>query len=125
MSMKVTGLVLWVQDNTLSVKFYKRLGFEVSESDERHSTVGLNDFVINLVSMRDEDEFNRDSLSSDKGRGAYLYIRVDDVDGEYELLNKNGVKAHTEPRDWGWGNREFVVKDPDGYKIVFWQPVRG
>lgn len=24
------------------------------------------------------------------------------------------------PRDWPWGNREFVLKDPDGYKLVFW-----
>jgi uncharacterized glyoxalase superfamily protein PhnB len=120
--MKVTGMVLWVQDNTLSVRLYKKLGFEVVASNERNSAIRLSNFEITLVSMRDEDEFNRDSLSGDKGRGAYLYIRVDDVDNKYNELQGTGVECRSEPRDWAWGNREFVVKDPDGYKIVFWQP---
>ena len=67
--MKITGLVLWVQENTLSVKFYKKLGFSIDESIDRHSIVTLGDFNITLVSMRDEAEFNGDSLNSDKGRG--------------------------------------------------------
>lgn len=119
--MKITGLVLWTADNTLSVKFYKKLGFEMAESNERHSVVKLGDFEVTLVSMRDEDEFNRDSLSGDKGRGMYLYIHVDDVDAIYKQLKENGITPRSEPRNWDWGNREFVVKDPDGYKLCFWQ----
>jgi len=119
--MKITGLVLWVQDNTLSVKFYKKLGFSVDESVDRHSIVTLGDFNITLVSMRDESEFNGDSLAGDKGRGMYVYIHVDDVDAKYAELLKLGITPRSEPRDWNWGNREFVVKDPDGYKLCFWQ----
>ena len=119
--MKITGLALWTLDNTLSVKFYKKLGFEVTESNERHSAVKLGDFEITLVSMRDEEEFNRDSLSSDKGRGMYVYIHVDDVDAKYTELKQAGIEPYSKPRDWDWGNREFIVKDPDGYKLCFWQ----
>lgn len=122
--MKITGLVLWVQDNTLSVKFYKKLGFELVQSDERNSTVKLGEFEIMLISMRDEAEFNSDSLSSDKGRGMYVYIHVDDIDAKYAELLKLGITPRSEPRDWDWGNREFVVKDPDGYKLCFWQKIR-
>ncbi len=95
----------------------------MTESNDRHSIVKLGDFEIALVSMRDEAEFNRDSLSSDKGRGMYLYIHVDNVDAKYTELIQNRVKPYSEPRDWDWGNREFIVKDPDGYKLCFWQKI--
>jgi len=119
--MKITGLVLWTQDNTLSVKFYKKLGFNVESSDNRDSVVTFGTFKIYLVSMRDEEEFNRDSLSSDKGRGMYVYIEVDSVDALHKQLVEKGITPRTKPRDWEWGHREFVVKDPDGYKLCFWQ----
>ncbi|MEK7472362.1 MAG: VOC family protein, partial [Patescibacteria group bacterium] len=121
--MKITNLVFWVQDATLSVKFYKKLGFEVVENTERHSTVKLGGFDIVLVTMRNEDEFNKDSLAVEKGRGMYVYIKVDDVDSKHKELKDVGIDPVSEPRDWDWGNREFVVKDSDGYKLCFWQPV--
>lgn len=32
-----------------------------------------------------------------------------------------GMKPSSEPRDWPWGRREFVLRDPDGYKLVFFK----
>lgn len=121
--MKTISLVMWVQDCTLSVKFYKKLGFSVAQSDERNATVALDGFEITLVTMRDENEFNRDSLAADKGRGLYIYIHTDDVDATYAELKKLGLSPATEPRDWPWGNREFIIKDPDDYKLCFWQKI--
>jgi uncharacterized glyoxalase superfamily protein PhnB len=120
--MRITNLLFWVQENKLSEKFYKKLGFDVTQSDDDHSVVTLGGFTIDLVSMRDEDPFTRDSMDGDKGRGMYLYIRVDDVDAKHKELVALGLQPHTEPKDWPWGNREFVLKDPDGYKLCFWQP---
>lgn len=119
MGMKATNLLFWVQENKLSEKFYKKLGFDVTESTDGYSEIQLGSFKITLVNMRDEDEFAGDSLAGEKGKGMYVYIRVDDVDEEYERQEKLGLKPHTTPRDWPWGNREFVLKDPDGYKLVF------
>ena len=51
--------------------------------------------------------------------GMYIYIRVDDVDVEYDRQIGLGLQPHTQPRDWDWGNREFITKDPDGYKLCF------
>ena len=121
--MEITGLVLWTQDNTLSVKFYKKLGFEVVESNDRHTVVRLGSFKLYLVSMRDEEEFNGDSLATTKGKGMYIYIHADDVDALHKQLLEKGITPRTEPRDWDWGSREFIVKDPDAYKLCFWQPV--
>lgn len=120
--MKVTNLLFWVQENRLSAKFYKKLGFDVVGEDDDHSVVALQGFKIILVNMRDEDKFAKDSMSADKGRGMYVYIRVDDVDEKYRELTVMGLHPATEPKNWEWGNREFILKDLDGYKLCFWQP---
>jgi len=121
--MRITNILFWVQENKLSEKFYKKLGFEVEQSDSEHTLVTLNGFGIDLVSMRDEEKFARDSMSSDKGRGVYVYINVESVDAIYEKLLTQGLKPAAEPKNWPWGNREFILKDPDGYKLCFWERV--
>lgn len=118
--MKYTHLVFWVQDNTLSEKFYRKIGFEVTASSDRQSVVKLGDLEIMLVSIRDEEVFQRDVFSGDKGRGMYIYVYVDDVDAKHRQLIDLGLEPASAPRDWDWGNREFVIKDPDGYKLCFW-----
>lgn len=117
--MKFTGLLFWTQENTLSEKFYKKLGFEVLKSAEDHSVVRLGDLEVVLVNMRDEAPFTGDSMTTARGKGLYVYIEVEDVDREYTRQVQLGLAPATEPKDWEWGNREFVLKDPDGYKLVF------
>lgn len=121
--MKITSVLLWVTENKLSEKFYKKLGFEVTESTEGHSVVSLGGFDLQLVNMRDDDMFTKDSLAGEKGKGMYIYINVSDVNAAHAKLVKDGIKPRTEPRNWDWGNREFIVKDPDGYKLCFWQKI--
>ena len=123
--MRITNLLFWVQENKTSEKFYKKLGFDVLQSDDEHSLVSLDGFNIDLVSMRDENKFAKDSMSGDKGRGVYIYINVDNVDAKYKELSRIGLSPYTEPKDWPWGNREFILKDLDGYKLCFWQQLRG
>lgn len=121
--MKVTSILLWVTENKLSEKFYKKLGFEVTESADDHSVVSLNGFDLQLVNMRDDEMFSKDSLAGEKGKGMYIYINVPNANEAYAKLVKDSIKPRTEPRDWDWGNREFIVKDPDGYKLCFWQKI--
>lgn len=122
--MRITSLLFWVQENQLSTKFYKKIGFDVMHMGDDHSVVVLHGFEITLVNMRDEDKFARDALSAEKGRGMYVYIRVEDVDKKYTSLLASGIKPASEPKNWEWGNREFILKDPDGYKLCFWQPIQ-
>lgn len=120
--MKITNLVLWSQENKIAEKFYKKLGFDVEQSDDEHSVVVLSGFKLDIVTMRDEEKFARDSMATEKGRGMYIYIQVDDVDMMHGDLVAKGFMPATEPKNWQWGNREFILKDPDGYKLCFWQP---
>lgn len=118
--MKFTNILLWVQENKASEKFYKKLGFEVTTSTDGYSEIQLGNLQITLVSMRDEDEFAGDSLAGEKGKGMYVYLWVDNVDAEHTRQVELGLHPSTEPRDWPWGNREFILKDPDDYKLCFW-----
>jgi catechol 2,3-dioxygenase-like lactoylglutathione lyase family enzyme len=120
--MNITHLVLWVQDNKVSEKFYKKLGFTVEQSDDEHSLVSLPGFKLDFVSMRDDDKFARDSMAAEKGLGMYIYVSVDDVDAKHDELTALGFTGATKPKDWPWGNREFILRDPDGYKLCFWKP---
>jgi uncharacterized glyoxalase superfamily protein PhnB len=56
-----------------------------------------------------------------KGTGVYINIEVDNIDNYYNQLKAAGKAPSTEPRDWPWGQREFVICDPDRYKLVFYQ----
>lgn len=121
--MKFTNILLWVQENKLSEKFYKKLGFEVTTSTDEYSEIVVDGLQITLVNMRDDEVFNGDSLSGAKGKGMYIYLLVDDVDIEHRRQLGLGLAPASEPRNWSWGNREFILKDPDGYKLCFWHAI--
>ncbi len=123
--MKFTGLTFWVQDQKVSEGFYQKIGFEVVGSSDMMATLKLDDFELMLVSAKGSSgEFATDALADKKGKGLYVNLSVEDVDKKYQELKAAGIEPKTEPRDWPWGNREFVLKDPDGYKIVFWQKIK-
>ena len=119
----VAALTLYVSDPLASVDFYEALGFIVSKRSEKHSTIRLNWFKIDLIGIASEEkeEFQEDATAEPKGSGIYIDCSVANVDEFYEGVVAKGMKPSSEPRDWSWGNREFVLRDPDGYKLVFFQ----
>lgn len=55
--------------------------------------------------------------SAFNGKGVYFTIEVDNVDDIYEQLKKKGVPFEVEIRDEDWGDRHFVIVDPNGIGI--------
>ena len=54
-------------------------------------------------------------LEASPGSGGFqLVVWTDDVDAAYDVLVAAGVPAYTPPHDTGNGNRNAVVRDPDG-----------
>jgi uncharacterized glyoxalase superfamily protein PhnB len=51
-------------------------------------------------------------------------LSVDDVDSTYQELVDKGLTPSSQPREWPWGNREFVIRDPDGYKLVIFKKLK-
>jgi catechol 2,3-dioxygenase-like lactoylglutathione lyase family enzyme len=119
----VSGITSYVKNLEKTATFYKALGFEIKKRDENHVTVYLNWFWMDflLISKENKPEFQKEAHADNKGVGQFLYISVEDVDDFYKGVIAKGLKPSSEPRDWPWGNREFVMRDPDGYKLVFFK----
>lgn len=105
-----------------SIDFYRSLGFDFKKQNPGISAHAyLNWFWIELL-QKDQvitEQFKEDTDTIPKGAGQYLHINVEDVDEFYEALVAKGLKPLEKPKDFPWGHREFVLKDPDGYKLVF------
>jgi uncharacterized glyoxalase superfamily protein PhnB len=50
-----------------------------------------------------------------------LYIKVDDVGAFHKAVVSKGLEPAGDPARQPSGNREFVLRDPDGYNLVFFQ----
>lgn len=118
---KVSGMVCYVKDPLQTAKFYRQLGFVIDREEPNHVSVVLKSFWIDFHPQDKEDkpDFQREATLGPKGAGLFLYISIDDVDRFYKEVKDKGLSPSNEPRDWPWGNREFVIRDPDGYKLVF------
>lgn len=119
----VSGFVCYVKDLNKTAEFYEKLGFRAGKRSDERITFYVNWFSIDFVAIDKEDKpkFTEDARSTNKGMGIYINVKVNDVDEFYKEVLDAKMKPSSEPRDWPWGNREFVLRDPDGYKLVFFQ----
>jgi catechol 2,3-dioxygenase-like lactoylglutathione lyase family enzyme len=127
MKMKsVAGMVCYVKDTAKSAEFYEKLGFVIKQNDPDHLSIRLNWFWMDFHPQDKEDkpEFQKEANLDNKGAGLFTYINVEDVDEFYDGVVDKGLKPSSEPKDWPWGNREFVLRDLDGYKLVFFQKLK-
>lgn len=118
----VSSLLFYVKDRDTTLNFYKSLGFDTNFKDNMVQ-VKVNWFYMNFID-REASNFKEGFDVEPKGHGVFTYIKVENVDDYYKQILNNGIKPSTEPKDWEWGNREFVVKDPDGYRLVFFNKVK-
>jgi hypothetical protein len=82
----------------------------------------VNWFFMTLIAQDqvDDAELRNEGEGAAKGAGQFVHIKVDDVQGFYEGLVSKGLEPAGEPQVRG-PNREFMLRDPDGYKLVFFQ----
>lgn len=117
----IASLLFYSKSLTKTSEFYKKLGFSIENK------VGMVGFRVNWFEVNFIDKTHstfKSGFDGEKGRGMFVYIKVDDVDEFYKKIVKKGIKPYGEPKNWPWGNREFVVKDPDGYRLVFFNKAK-
>ena len=118
---RLTGVIprLPVADLGRTVGFYTRvLGFDVSAlwPADRPTFV-----------MLDRDAVSLGFFAPDAHRGlvtigtADLYVAAEDVRGLHARL-KDVVPIEWGPEVFFYGRREFAVRDPDGYVLIFTEP---
>jgi len=119
----VSGFTCYVKDIKKTADFYKALGFKLEKQDSDYLLARLNWFGIDFRAQDSEEksEFQKEAKAEPKGAGIFINISVGDVDEFYDAALAKGLKPSSAPRDWPWGTREFVIRDPDGYKLVLFK----
>lgn len=52
-----------------------------------------------------------------QGKGVWVAVEVEDVEAEYRRIQGMGVPIEAALRDEPWGDRHFVVVDPNGIGV--------
>jgi hypothetical protein len=55
------------------------------------------------------------------GAGLLVHVKVDDIEDFHRGVLSKGMKPASEIREPSRGRREFMLRDPDGYKLVFFE----
>lgn len=123
----VNGLVFYATDVAVSAALYQKLGFQLLDQGKGYANLILGHVLVNFQDKHNptDPSFVAEAMSEPKGKGLFIYVQVDRVDEYYREIQARGVTPTTAPRDWPSGNREFVVIDPDGYKLVFYEAQGG
>lgn len=106
-----------------SIKFYKSLGFTVTEEFKEEGKVqGAMLAAGKAVIALSQDDFSkgRDRV---KGLGTRLHVETEqDIATLARQAKEAGVKLDAEPGPLPWGPMGFNVTDPDGYKLTISNP---
>jgi len=125
---------LYCSDYATSLAFYcETLRFHVdySRPDERFAMLSFEGAQIMIEQTTDPGRrFVSAELTYPFGRGMNLQIEVSDVATLYARVNAAGCKIFL-PLEDRWylcdgkelGNRQFIVSDPDGYLLRFFQDI--
>jgi catechol 2,3-dioxygenase-like lactoylglutathione lyase family enzyme len=116
------GIVCYVKDIARTVEFYERLGFEFKLKESTRATAYINWWWIDfhLLDAEDAPSWHVPPDADNAKIGALFYFSVDHVPRAYEELTSKGFDPPGEPVVLH-GNTEFVIIDPDGYKLVFFK----
>lgn len=129
------GIHIKVKDFEKSYKFYKAFGFEeefaygpedfIKDFDFPKAPENYRGVTFNLGNAMLEigedhvaikPEVFKESIKSSK---VSAMVDVNSVDEVVKICNQNNFDIAKEPRTFPWGTREVVVRDPDGFILVF------
>jgi catechol 2,3-dioxygenase-like lactoylglutathione lyase family enzyme len=110
----ISGITCSVKDLGRTAEFYGALGFRRGNSADGRLTCYVNWFWITFVEQDGDG-----ALVADNGQGLATCIKVDSADETYQALLAAGLKPDGEPGKRASGNREFTLRDPDGYQLIF------
>jgi catechol 2,3-dioxygenase-like lactoylglutathione lyase family enzyme len=119
----ISGVSYYVEDLSKTSEFYEALGFRRGKEESDRVTFYVNWFFVTLIAQDqvDDPELQKEARSAAKGAGTFLHIKVDDIEAFHKGVVSNGMKPASEPEVQPSGNREFVLRDPDGYRLLFFQ----
>jgi catechol 2,3-dioxygenase-like lactoylglutathione lyase family enzyme len=118
----ISGVNCYVQDLSRTAEFYEAIGFRRGKEEPDRLTFYVNWFFVSFSNEDQEDaELESEARAANRGSGVFLHIKVDDIEDFYRGVVANGMKPASEPQKRRNGGREFLLRDPDGYKLVFFE----
>jgi uncharacterized glyoxalase superfamily protein PhnB len=54
----------------------------------------------------------------------FVRLMIEGLDEYHRVISSRGAEVIAEPGDKRWGLREFVIRTPDGHRIMFAEPIR-
>jgi uncharacterized glyoxalase superfamily protein PhnB len=104
------AIELRVSDLAASIDFYRGAGFILERQTQTFAAMQIGGRYL-LLSER---------VGAAAGATPpNLRIVVDDVDQTFARARAMGWTTKTEPEDRGYGLRDFMISDPDGYEVRF------
>jgi catechol 2,3-dioxygenase-like lactoylglutathione lyase family enzyme len=134
---KKTTLIpeLKVCDYAKSLDFYTRLaGFKIlyERPEDDFAMLGMNDARLMIEGITDKTRsWIVGEMERPFGRGMHLQIEVEDVEGLYQAFKKAKYPLFLDMEEKWYrihdkeiGHKQFLVQDPDGYLLRFFQEHR-
>lgn len=101
-------------------EFYSKVLEVEAEMNDVHSFVQTEHASLTLYSKQAAERDMGFDFSEHWGAGNFcIEFPVEDVDSEYERLEKLGVEFVATPKTYPWGNRAMQFRDVDGNIITF------
>ena len=122
---------LSVSDIKRSTEFYtKVLGFKIEYKRDESEFAFLSFQGSQIMIQQANKTWNTATLEYPFGRGINLQIEVENIEVLLSSLNKNKYPIFINVKE-NWyrqndrlvGNKEFLIKDPDGYLLRFAQDI--
>lgn len=111
-----------VADLQAAFDFFALLGFDCLYQEKTYAYVARGPAAVRVLLSK-----RADGAPFPPHRGFAYYVDVDDVDAIVSELKPKLVMAGVEtmgPRDQPYGQREFMIRAPDGNVFVFGQAKR-
>ena len=112
-----------------TIEFYVYiLGFKIEYQREESKFAMISFQGSQIMIEKVNNNWNTGKLEHPFGRGINFQIEVDKIQPILDNLKKNNYPIFVEPKE-NWyqqdnqllGNKEFLVQDPDGYLLRFFE----
>ena len=113
-----------------SLQFYTTAGFKIEydRPENKFAFISLGEIQFMLQELSIDDKWNVAPLSYPFGNGINFQLEVSDLDEIYNNLKNNDYTITFDIQE-NWyrqddkllGNKEFLIQDPDGYLLRFFE----
>jgi catechol 2,3-dioxygenase-like lactoylglutathione lyase family enzyme len=104
--------------------FYtKKLGFELGFDAPWFIWLRKDNASLAFMQAGHESQ-NADDRSAFSPQGIILTLQVEDARAEHERMQGQGIAIHRPLHDEPWGQRHFMILDPNGMKLDIVQQIQ-